>query len=155
MATTSRRGFPLAAVRCLAAAALLAGCGDDAQPQDVGEVDTYFPCTEDLCTAGHAVCCPPIGWPGTWDPTRLGCICPGADADADGDGDADVDAGADADEASDDDVAPDTDEDIDEFVDEDAAPDGADDVDEFSDEDVGPDVSPDAEDDVPPDAVAE
>lgn len=140
MATTSGRGLVLVAVRTLAAAAaLVLGCGDDAQPQDIGEVDTYFPCTEEMCTAGHAVCCPPAGLPGTWNARLLGCLCPGADADADGDADADV--GPDVDADVDADVAPDADEDVDADMDEDVAP------------DVDEDVAPDVDDDVPVDVV--
>jgi hypothetical protein len=115
--------------RWVALAALVASCGDEGEPaDDGGEAETYFPCTEALCTAGSVLCCYRDGAPGTWNPTLLGCICPfAADADADGDGDADADGDAD--------IGPDADGDVDLDVDLD--------VEAAEEADVEPEVGPD------------
>ena len=113
--------------RWVALAAVVAACGDESGPaDDGGEAETYFPCTEALCTAGSNLCCWRDGSPGTWNPTLLGCICPSAaDADADGDGDADADADAD--------IGPDADGDVDL------------DVEAAEEADVEPEVGPDTD----------
>jgi len=112
-----------ASVVCLL---LLPSCGDDARPGDGGDAeDVYVRCNEEMCTSGNLVCC--LGAePGTWDPMRMGCVCPThADADADGDGE----------------VAPD------------AAPDGVADGEPDATPDGAPDGEPDAMPDGAPDAA--
>jgi hypothetical protein len=113
--------------------ALFISCGDDSEPRDTGgDEDSYFPCTETMCTEGHIVCCAEAR-PGTWDSMRLGCVCPPppADADADGDGDVTPDDTADVEP----DVEPDVEADGTADVEPDATPDGS--------PDVAPDVEPD------------
>jgi len=113
--------------RWVALAAMVVACGADDEPaDDGGDAETYFPCTEALCTAGSNLCCYLDSRPGTWDPVHLGCICPtNPDADADGDGDADADGDAD--------IGPDADGDVDL------------DVEAAEEADVEPDVGPDVD----------
>jgi len=117
------------------AVALFLGCDDGGEPRDGGgDEDSYVRCDETMCTAGNAICCSRDSAPGTWDPVRLGCICPGGpDADADGDADADADG----------DVTPD----VEPEVDTDAEPDVPSDVEAEAEPDSVPDVAPDVEPD--------
>jgi len=115
-------------------------CGGDDAPGDTGDAeDIYVRCDEAMCTTGHIICCPGAE-AGTWDPMRIGCICPShPDADADGDGD----------------VTPDMTPDVVPDVEPDVAPDVAPDVEPDVEPDVAPDVAPDVEPDVEPDTAVD
>ncbi|MBN1769688.1 MAG: hypothetical protein JXB32_00385, partial [Deltaproteobacteria bacterium] len=124
----TRGAFEILARASVVGLLLSLSCDGDNDPGDTGDAeDVYLRCNEEMCTAGHLVCC--VGAePGTWDPIRMGCVCPShPDADADGDGD----------------VTPDVEPDVTPDVEPDVTPD--------VEPDVEPDVTPDVEPDVEPD----